>query len=63
MDDAYATIGLDTGSGSDRVVSPVRDSSNSPAKSMQLNNSEDIYAVIDKARKSPEKTVDAETRV
>ena len=63
MDDAYATVdavmGAPTGATSAPVVSPVTDNPNSPAKSMKLTNSEDIYAVIDKTRKSPEKQTEA----
>ncbi|XP_067949781.1 protein Fe65 homolog [Watersipora subatra] len=55
MEEAYITTDIPVGVHSPRMVSPVIDNPNSPAKSMQLNTSEDIYAVIDKTRKSPEK--------
>ncbi|KAF6039353.1 hypothetical protein EB796_002317 [Bugula neritina] len=49
---------LDSGSVAPSPSEPAGGSTSSPAKSMVLNNSEDIYAVIDKSRKSPEKTLE-----
>lgn len=39
--------------------SPVNEGNFSPATRLKLQNSEDLYAVIDKSRNSPEKTPQA----